>query len=129
MPCPWYRGGLCTSPLLDKPTTDVTLLSRCLSNVEYSTCRFFKELNQSVSTREEGKEYGRPILIIHGLTKPLRSECKFFKLFTHESGNYLAACDILRRYLNLYEVDLCIKYWSECPFRKCGDLTTGASIP
>ncbi|MCS7108329.1 MAG: hypothetical protein RMH77_05695 [Sulfolobales archaeon] len=65
-----------------------------------------------------GREYGRPILMIHGLSKPEKSDCRFYRLFTHESGNYLAACHLLRRYLNIYEARLCNQYWADCPYRK-----------
>lgn len=122
MPCPWYRGGICTSPSLDTPSADVTLLSRCLSSVEYATCKFYKNADQlRVQYETASREYGKPILIIHALNKPVRSECRFYRLLGHESGSHLAACDILKRYLNVYEVNLCASYWSECPFRRLGE--------
>lgn len=122
MPCIWYKGGLCTSPALDKPTADVTLPSRCLSQ-GYTTCRFFKDISTSPTTSDarSSREYGRPILMIHGLNKPMKSDCKYFKLLNHESGSYLAACEVLKRYLNMYEVSLCVDYWNDCPFRKLQD--------
>lgn len=113
---------MCTSPLLDSPSVDVTLLSRCLSNVEYSTCKFYKEVDQVKTSYEvASREYGKPILLIHALSKPIRSECKFYKLMSHESGSYLAACEVLRRYLNIYEVNLCASHWNDCPFRRLGE--------
>ncbi|MEM0453303.1 MAG: hypothetical protein QXO98_01400 [Sulfolobales archaeon] len=106
--------------MLDKPSSDVTLISRCLSTTEYTSCKFFRESQISPSLIHEqiGREYGRPILMIHGLTKPEKSECQFFKLVSHESGNYLAACDVLRRYLSIYEVRLCAQLWADCPYRR-----------
>lgn len=98
-------------------------MSRCLSSSEFISCKFFKESQTGVSVTHEqvGREYGRPIIMIHGLKKPERSECKFFKLISHESGNYLAACDVLRRYLNIYEVSLCSQLWADCPYRKLAE--------
>lgn len=106
--------------MLDKPTSDVTLTSRCLSPSEYASCKFFREAQPAKSVLHEqvGREYGKPILMIHGLSRPEKSECKFFKLISHESGNYLAACDVLKRYLNIYEVRLCGQLWVDCPYRK-----------
>ncbi|MEM0361484.1 MAG: hypothetical protein QXY36_02460 [Sulfolobales archaeon] len=106
--------------MLDKPTSDVTLTSRCLSPSEYASCKFFREAQpiKSVIHEQVGREYGKPILMIHGLSRPEKSECKFFKLISHESGNYLAACDVLKRYLNIYEVRLCSQLWADCPYRK-----------
>ncbi len=98
----------------------MTLTSRCLSPSEFISCKFFRESQAGVGVIHEqiGREYGRPIVMIHGLRKPERSECKFFKLISHESGNYLAACDVLRRYLNMYEVRLCSQLWVDCSYRK-----------
>ncbi len=121
MPCMWYKSGLCTSPALDKPSSDVTLPSRCLGQ-GYTTCKFFRDVDTSIIPEaKSGREYGRPILMIHGLNKPMKSDCKYFRLLNHESGSYLAACEVLKRYLNIYEVPLCINYWNDCPFRKLQD--------
>lgn len=122
MPCPWYKNGLCTSPILERPSSDITLPSRCAGGPEtYVSCRFYKDIEESkVENRHVIRDYGKPILIIHGLSKSMKSDCPFFKLLAHESGAYLAVCEVLKRFLNVYEVSICANYWNDCPLKRLG---------
>jgi len=120
MPCPWFKDGLCTSPLLEEPSKDPVIPSICSSIKEvYSKCRYYVEPATKEPKEFSGK-YGRPVLLIHSLTKPLRSNCEFFIIEKYEENVYIAACRVLNRYLTRYEVDTCIKHWKECPYRKLG---------
>ncbi len=116
VPCPWYKNGMCTSPLLDTPSADPVIPQRCLSDASYKDCKYFKDLSES----NISPNYGKPLLLIHSLSTQPRCSCEYFIYTQHESGTYVAACKVLRRYLTRYEVKLCEKKWRECPFRKIG---------
>ncbi len=126
MPCPWYRDGYCHSPALGEPSSDPVINAVCLgSEAVYKKCPFYRE-RAEVKRGEEGVrrrsgKYGRPLLLVHSLQKKRpKSGCEFFVVEEDESGAYLAACDVLGRYLTRYEVPLCENHWRECPYRKIG---------
>ena len=127
MPCPWYQGGVCTSPKLSKPSAAVVSKERCLgSEAEYKSCRFY--VDPEASTRKSPLEQAmkpalekqlRPYPAIHLLSSKPRSDCTFIKIYTY-GGGYLAYCTVLNRLLTRSEVARCEKYWSTCPFYKLG---------
>ena len=119
MPCPWYRGGVCTSPLLESPSPDPVIPSICLSDDSYVRCRYYVE-PRGREVRGFSGRFGKPLLLIHSISRLPRSNCEFFIVEKHESGAYLAACEVLRRYLTRYEVRLCEEYWRDCPYRRIG---------
>lgn len=47
------------------------------------------------------------------------SKCEFFEVKEDQEG-YLAYCRVLNRYLTMYAVAKCEKYWQTCPYRKIG---------
>lgn len=117
VPCPWYRNGLCTSPLLESPSADPVIPQKCLSEVSYRDCKYYKETGKEEVTT---LGFGKPLLLIHSLSKKPQCNCEFLVIIQHESGAYIAGCKVLCRYLTRYEVKLCEKKWQECPFRKVG---------
>jgi len=120
LPCPWYKEGVCTSPLLKEPSRDPVIPSICSSNREvYSRCRYYVEPTGKEPKEFSGK-YGKPLLLIHSLNKPPRCLCEFFIIEKYEGNTYITACKVLNRYLTRYEVNLCSQYWSDCPYRKLG---------
>ncbi len=115
MPCPWYKNGMCTSPVFREPTPDPVVHTVCLgSESVYRGCRYFRERESDLS------RFGKPLLLIHSLEGEMKSDCEFYVLGKHETGSYLAACEILGRLLTRYEVRLCVNYWRNCPYRKIG---------
>jgi uncharacterized RmlC-like cupin family protein len=96
---------------------------KCLGDeTVYKACKYYREPTSLSLT--QGKLYqsrfGRPLLLIHSLTIKPNSPCEFFVVEKHESGVYLAGCEVLGRYLTRYEVPLCEKHWDECPYRRVG---------
>lgn len=123
MPCPWYREGVCTSPMLDSPSNEPVIPARCLGDENiYRTCRYYKEPGDTIKPYRPGF-FGKPLLLIHSISRVPRSECDFFVVEKHESGCYLAACKVLGRYLTRYEVALCESHWDSCPYRRVGHRT------
>lgn len=91
----------------------------------YKKCPFYRERAEvkrgKEGVRRRSGKYGRPLLLVHSLQKKRpKSGCEFFVVEEDESGAYLAACDVLGRYLTRYEVPLCENHWRECPYRKIG---------
>ena len=124
MPCPWYRDGYCHSPALGEPSSDPVINAVCLgSEAVYKKCPFYREraeVRREEGVRRRSGKYGRPLLLIHSLKKCPKSDCEFFVVEEDESGAYLAACNVLRRYLTRYEVPLCENHWKDCPYRRIG---------
>ena len=119
MTCPWFKAGMCTSPLLGEPSRDVVDYSTCLGDESvYKGCRFYTE--SSPRRRERVGPMGKPLLLVHSLSTKPKSGCEFFFVEEHESGSYLAGCEVLGRYLTRYDVKLCEKHWIDCPYRKIG---------
>ncbi len=126
MPCPWYRGGVCTSPKLKRPTSSVTSPDRCLGGeAEYKSCQFYVE-PQRKSDQERGQgllaaarpaiaQQLKPYLPIHLLNAKPKSKCPYIKVYSY-GGGYLAYCNVLGRLLTKSEARLCEKYWQTCPF-------------
>ncbi|WP_153801405.1 hypothetical protein [Hyperthermus butylicus] len=128
MPCPWYRGGLCTSPKLSEPTTAVTSPERCLGGeAEYKSCKFYVEPSSQqrsrpvleASLKPAIEKQLRPYKPIHLITHRPRSGCPFFKVYEY-AGGYLVVCQVLNRLLTKSEATKCEKYWQTCPFYRLG---------
>ncbi len=123
MPCPWYKDGYCTSPALERPSQDPVIPSVCLGDEPvYRLCKFYREPTTlgRLPGRVYPSKFGKPLLLIHSLKEEPKSGCEFFVVEKHESGAYLAGCEVLGRYLTRYEVPLCEKSWQDCPYRKIG---------
>lgn len=127
MPCPWYRGGLCTSPKLREPSAHVTSPERCLSDTEYLSCEFYVDPSE-VKREPKGLErHLRPAIAqqlkpyppIHVIPYRPRSGCPYMKVYEY-SGGYLAYCNILGRLLTRSEVEVCEKHWRTCPLSRYG---------
>ena len=120
--CPFYKGGFCVSPLLDKPTDYVTDSSRCLGN--YTTCRFYPNEGKSegaaggLAAYVGGTEVDQEInyyASINLLDKPIDSGCKYFVLVRTSKG-LVAKCQVMNRVLTKTQAVLCSKYYTSCPF-------------
>ncbi len=126
MPCPWYKDGYCTSPALEHPSKDPVIQDKCLGDeLLYKTCKYYREPAARKAGGSLIAKFGRPLLLIHSISVKPSSGCEFFKVEKHETGSYLAACEVLGRYLTRYEVSLCEKKWVECPYRKVGQVLKG----
>ena len=131
MPCPWYRGGVCTSPKLRRPSSSVTSPSRCLGGeAEYKSCRFYVEPRGGSESGRGGSggkgalfESAKPAIVqqlrpynpIHLVSSRPTSRCPYIKVYSY-SGGFLVYCRVLGRLLTRSEVDLCNQYWETCPF-------------
>ncbi|PUA32224.1 MAG: hypothetical protein B7O98_06020 [Zestosphaera tikiterensis] len=117
MPCPWYREGLCTSPKLESPSSDPVLPHICLGAEEaYIKCRYYSS-GERIKPKPAVPMFGKPLTLLHAIKQKPSSDCEYF-VVEYVGEHYLAGCKVLRRYLTTYEVDLCSKYWRECPYRK-----------
>ncbi len=120
MPCPYYQNGVCTSPKIPRPTSAVVNPSRCLSNSEYKTCKYYVEQEEQKNLEYFGdkiKKELKPYPPIHYLERPLKSDCPYYQLLSF-GGYYIAKCEILGRLLTKHEVLICSKYWESCPISK-----------
>ncbi len=120
--CPYYKGGFCVSPLLDKPTDYITDSSRCLGN--YTTCRFYpgeakaQEVGGSLASYISDSEVDQEInyyASVNILEKPIDSGCKYFTIVRTSKG-LVAKCEVLNRVLTKSQALLCSKYYASCPF-------------
>lgn len=123
MPCPWFRGGLCTSPRLREPSSSVVSPQRCGGGeAEYKACRFYTEpvRARGLAAGGRGEAVWPPI---HVMDSPLQSGCQFFELARiQERGvsGYTARCRVLGRLLTTTEAAACSVHWEGCPFRRLG---------
>ncbi len=123
MPCPWYRGGMCTSPKLSSPSSAVVSPERCLGGPEaYKSCSYYVEKETKRSSILEGLKPAiaqslKPYLRIHLIDSRPHSGCPYMKVHEY-SGGYLAECLVLNRLLTKSEVRTCEKYWKSCPLYK-----------
>lgn len=118
--CPHYKGGFCTSPLLDNPSDTVTSPNRCFK--DYKICRFYKDENEKKegletftnddNANEEVNFYPK----INILETILDSECSFFQIIKTEKG-LVAYCKIMRRILTESQAKLCSTEWRNCPLK------------
>ena len=115
--CPWFKDGKCCSPLLASPTASPVSLLKCLTS-SHTGCEFYVPPEGGRESAEDRSRYGSYLIVIHGLKEKPKCDCPFFKVFKDEKGVWLAACDVLGRYLTRYEVPKCVKYWRDCPFRR-----------
>ncbi len=125
MPCPWYDGGYCTSPKLDKPSNEVVVPERCLGGTSYKTCSLYVELT---STTKKGiEEFAsidsdkikelKPYPLLHYLNYAPKSGCEYFIVYEH-TGYYLAYCKVLKRLLARHEIKNCEMFNNTCPLRR-----------
>lgn len=123
MPCPWYREGMCNSPILESPSNEPVIPLKCLGDESaYKSCRYYREEESTVRSYRPGF-FGKPLLLIHSINNIPKSGCEFIIVEKHESGCYLVACKVISRYLTRYEVGLCETHWQDCPYRKIGHHT------
>jgi len=132
LPCPYYKQGLCTSPLVGEPRADVCQPGVCDGDsTRYSRCPYYVKTQDGleVFTRERGEPFLRekPLPILHYIKKPVKSQCPFFKTIERE-GYYLAYCEVLGRLLTRYEVDLCSSYSDTCPLRRMAVKSLGTQL-
>jgi len=119
--CPYYRGGYCTSPLLDTPTDVVTSTNRCFR--DYKTCRYYvekEEKREGIEKIEKPKLGFLKINIIKDkelLQKIDSVECEFFRYSNVEEGT-IAYCKLKHRVLVESEAKNCILYFETCPLRR-----------
>lgn len=120
MPCPYYRNGVCMSPLHLEPRPDLVREEVCEGPEEvYTRCRYF------VKPGERGLEAfqpsagleEKPYPLLHLLERKVESTCPEYTLRRYE-GSYVAYCRVLDRLLTKYEVENCEKYPDTCPLRK-----------
>jgi hypothetical protein len=57
---------------------------------------------------------------IYMLPKKPESACEFLEVEETKEGFYLARCKVLDRYLTVYQVMKCERFWKTCPYRKFG---------
>jgi len=134
--CPYYKQGLCFSPLLlateGKPVDWPVSKERCLG--KYIACNFYDKANEKQSqtspiattttateatttattTSHTDAWYG-----VNFLVKKPESNCEKFRVKEESQGEvkyYVATCIVLRRLLTTSEVENCVKYFSTCPF-------------
>ncbi len=131
MPCPWYKNGMCNSPKLKKPDSNVTG-SHCLSDFEFRTCQFYEEPKEERKegllafqpSKDEKKDTFegkyRPYKPIHAMFEEPVSNCPYFKTMRGSDGKWYAVCRVLDRLLTISEVKLCNAHWKTCPLYKNG---------
>ncbi len=135
MPCPWYRGGVCTSPKLRRPSSSVVSPSRCLgSEAEYRSCQFYVEPRQKQqrgglleAAKPAIAQQLKPYLPIHLLSAKPRSGCPHLKVYSY-SGGYLAYCEVLGRLLTRSEAANCEKYWQTCPLKRAAEQNAAEAV-
>jgi len=117
--CPFYKGGFCTSPMLENPSDTVTSPNRCLK--DYKSCRFFvaeekREGLEIFTSDENAEEEVNFYPKINILEKVMDSECSYFQIIKTEKG-LVAYCKVLRRILTESQASLCSTQWRNCPFK------------
>ncbi len=118
MPCPFFKQGMCTSPLLGEPRSDVCIPGVCDGDYSrYSRCKFYTERALSLTESEEARVREKPLPSIHYLYKKPECRCPYFRVL-RMSDYYLAECKVLDRLLTKYEVYTCIQHYNTCPLRK-----------
>ncbi len=62
-----------------------------------------------------------------------RSNCQFYEIKNVEIRRdviiNVAYCNILNRYLTLYEAVYCVRYWDKCPYRAVHNIIKRSSSP
>jgi len=119
LPCPWYRDGMCTSPALETATDLVVSPQRCLSDDQYRSCAYYVDPAKLQEQRKKKPEYVRtkPCIVISGMTKEPKIGCEYAAVEKTEDGFFVVYCMVRGTYLTRWDVELCEKYWKECPFR------------
>ncbi len=121
MPCPYYKQGLCTSPLLGEPRADLYQPGVCDGDkTKYMKCPYYTEKgleSLQTFTDEDIVHKLKPDPILHYMKKRLESRCEHFKVY-QMAGHYIAYCQLLNRLLTRFEAELCASYPERCPIRK-----------
>ena len=119
MPCPWYKHGMCTSPKVGEPTDAVVNPIRCGSDSEYKSCTYYVEPSATMTSDQKAPRRDRLRLYapIHALPPNTAISCPEATIIKLESGAIAAYCKVLNRALTKYEVELCNKYWRDCPYK------------
>ncbi|MEM0174125.1 MAG: hypothetical protein QXV69_02545 [Sulfolobaceae archaeon] len=122
MACPYYKSGYCVSPLLEKPDSNITSASRCIYN--FKTCRYYVNNNENeggvlgMNSQDSKKQYKFNFYAaVNKLDEQPKSGCEFFTTFK-SNGGYVVKCKILDRLITSTQIQLCVKYWTNCPLRK-----------
>jgi hypothetical protein len=121
MPCPFFKNGLCTSPLLGEPRADVYRPGVCDGDKSmYSKCPYYTEKGLETLqtfTMDDVVRKLKPDPLLHYMRKRPVSSCKYMKVY-EISGHYVAYCQLLGRLLTRYEAELCVTMPEGCPIRK-----------
>jgi|UniRef100_A0A7J3SLI4 hypothetical protein len=114
MPCPYFKGGKCTSPLLGSLTTDMYERGKC-DGEGYKNCRYYKGATASLGTEAFVEKKPDPLLNI--MEKPPKEGCPLMKTIRIERG-YAVYCEGFGRFLTRFEISLCEQDHNRCPIRK-----------
>ncbi|MGC9114700.1 MAG: hypothetical protein ACP5HH_01655 [Fervidicoccaceae archaeon] len=115
MPCPFYRGGRCVSPILGSLSTeDLYERGKCDGD-GYKSCKYYRE---AISISGDGILLDKkPDPLLNVLEKPPKEVCPLMRVAKAERG-YVAYCSVLDRFLTRYEVSLCEQGYHRCPLKK-----------
>ena len=116
MPCPWYQNGYCTSPVLGVPTDVVVSPDRCLSDSAYRSCRFYVDPHRERMVRSVRLVKREPYLPISALPQEPKIGCEF-AIVEKKGDFYVVYCIARQTYLTRWDVELCEKFWQQCPIR------------
>lgn len=129
MTCPFYKNGVCTSPLLGgMPSHEVVREDVCSGDATvYTQCKYFvRPEGKGLEAFQPSAEFSeRPYPLLHYLERRVESSCPEYKLMRHENV-YVAYCRVLDRLLTKYEVENCEKHPETCPLRNYSVATARA---
>jgi len=86
----------------------------------FKTCRYYvnNESEGMLGTQEPKRQTKFNFYAaVNKLDEQPKSGCEYFVTFK-SNGGYLAKCKILDRIITSAQVQLCVKYWANCPLRK-----------
>lgn len=111
--CPYYKQGLCHSPLLPKPEDYVTDASKCIGN--FYTCRYYPKDDLNPEQGDSTEKVDVNIYpIVNVLEDTIESGCPNFKL-SRTSKGVVAICSIMGRVMTRSQAKLCSERWASCP--------------
>jgi len=115
MPCPFFKSGRCTSPVLGSLSTeDLYERGKC-DGEGYKSCPYYRD---AIKMADSGISFDkRPDPLLNIVDKPPKESCHLMKVVRAERG-YAAYCIALDRYLTRFEIHLCEQDYQRCPFRK-----------
>lgn len=114
---------------------------RCLSDSEYKTCRFYvteglpEETALGIEIERERRRAPerdirlKPYMPIHGVGADIEIGCPEAVIEeVPEHPNIVTVfCRVLGRFINKYELELCVRYWKECPYKRYGRFGASSS--